>query len=267
LAYYTMTLQNQLAVLSIHLDPVLDDKSSLEKSQEDIKTKLTGLIANQSILHNNLTKIFTKVERLNTQVSILNGSIANALEGLAGAPELKNVPDKILKMSQELGQFGSRLTGIEAQVKAGQDDLVKVQNSLQELPSTFSKTSLIDEGIDKGFIHNLTSQFDEKLHNETSILDEKINTFAKNFKLLGTNLTEQIQKQELHASKSWKLLDRLNNDIQNVSAKAASNELISRNNQAQIAKLQLESTDKNQNIVKKDGEARSQNPDVQEPKA
>ena len=52
-------------------------------------------------------------------------------------------------MSQELGQFGSRLTGIEAQVKAGQDDLVKVQNSLQELPSTFSKTSLIDEGIDK----------------------------------------------------------------------------------------------------------------------
>ena len=63
------------------------------------------------------------------------------------------------------------------------------------------------------------------------------------------------------------MLDRLNNDIQNVSAKAASNELISRNNQAQIAKLQLESTDKNQNIVKKDGEARSQNPDVQEPKA
>ena len=55
----------------------------------------------------------------------------------------------------------------------------------------------------QGFIHNLTSQFDEKLHNETSILDEKINTFAENFKLLGMNLTEQIQKQELHASKSW----------------------------------------------------------------
>ena len=46
-------------------------------------------------------------------------------------------------------------------------------------------------------------QFDSKLQNQTARLDEKIDKAAENFNILGTNLTEQLQKQEIHAAKSW----------------------------------------------------------------
>ena len=49
----------------------------------------------------------------------------------------------------------------------------------------------------------MTLQFDSKLQNQTARLDEKIDKAAENFNILGTNLTEQLQKQEIHAAKSW----------------------------------------------------------------
>merc|ERR1712026_526486 len=66
LAYYTMTLQNQLAILSMHLDPVLDEKSTLEKDQENFSNQLSSLASNQSILQDNLTSIFLKIEALSS---------------------------------------------------------------------------------------------------------------------------------------------------------------------------------------------------------
>jgi len=237
LAYYTMTLQNQLAILTIHLDPVLDDKLTLKKSQEDMQNKLNSVVANQSILHDNLASIHSRVENLSSQVSLLNGSISSALANLANAPQLKDVPEKLVKLSQELGQFGSRLTGVESQVQETKGDLSKVQNTLKELPKISNDPNDATSQVDKSELHTLTLQFDSKLHNETVKLDEKIDSVTKNFNILGTNLTEQLQKQEIHAAKSWKLLDELNTNLQNVSAKAASNEIVSRNNQAEIAKL------------------------------
>lgn len=95
----------------------------------------------------------------------------------------------------------------------------------------------------------------ERIKNETLRLDAKIDLATTNFKILGTNLTEELQKQEIHASKSWvrpckllqprfltvmifqKLLEQLNTDIQNVSAKALSNELVSQANKNDIIKL------------------------------
>ena len=68
------------------------------------------------------------------KVSVLNGSISTALVNLANAPQLKEVPEKIVKLSQELGQFGSRLTGVESQVTGTKNDLSKVQDSLKKLP-------------------------------------------------------------------------------------------------------------------------------------
>lgn len=241
LAYYTMTLQNQLAILTIHLDPVLDEKSELKKIQEELQTKLNSVATNQSILQDNLASIYTKVENLSSQVSVLNGSISTALVNLANAPQLKEVPDKIVKLSQELGQFGSRLTGVESQVTGTKNDLSKVQDSLKKLPKKTSNNPDVatsNAQVDKPALDALTLQFDSKLHNQTARLDEKIDKAAENFNILATNLTEQLQKQEIHAAKSWKLLDELNTNVQNVSAKAASNELISRENQAEIAKLQ-----------------------------
>jgi hypothetical protein len=171
----------------------------------------------------------------------LNGSISTALVNLANAPQLKEVPEKIVKLSQELGQFGSRLTGVESQVTGTKNDLSKVQDSLKKLPKKTSNNPDVATSngqVDKPALDALTLQFDSKLHNQTARLDEKIDKAAENFNILGTNLTEQLQKQEIHAAKSWKLLDELNTNVQNVSAKAASNELISRENQAELAKLQ-----------------------------
>lgn len=237
LAYYTMTLQNQLAILTIHLDPVLDEKSELKKIQEELQTKLNSVATNQSILQDNLASIYTKVENLSSQVSVLNGSISTALVNLANAPQLKEVPEKIVKLSQELGQFGSRLTGVESQVTGTKNDLSKVQDSLKKTANN-PDVATSNAHVDKPALDALTLQFDSKLHNQTARLDEKIDKAAENFNILGTNLTEQLQKQEIHAAKSWKLLDELNTNVQNVSAKAASNELISRENQAELAKLQ-----------------------------
>jgi len=237
LAYYTMTLQNQLAILSIHLDPVLDDKSTLKKSQEEMQNKLNSVVANQSILHDNLSSIQNRMENLSNQVSILNGSISSALANLANAPELKDVPEKLVKFNEKLGQFGSHLTDVESQIKETKNDVLKVQDSFKELPKISNDPNDATSQVDKSELQTLTLQFDSKLHNETVKLDEKIDEATKNFKILGTNLTEQLQKQEIHAAKSWKFLEDLNTNLQNVSVKAASNELVSRNNQAEIAKL------------------------------
>jgi len=205
LAYYTMTLQNQLAILTIHLDPVLDDKLTLKKSQEDMQNKLNSVVANQSILHDNLASIHSRVENLSSQVSLLNGSISSALANLANAPQLKDVPEKLVKLSQELGQFGSRLTGVESQVQETKGDLSKVQNTLKELPKISNDPNDATSQVDKSELHTLAVQFDSKLHNETVKLDEKIDIVTKNFNILGTNLTEQNQAVGL-AKDLWLLM-------------------------------------------------------------
>ena len=102
-------------------------------------------------------------------------------------------------------------------------------------------------------------QLEEKMYNETTKMSFKVDEALDHFKIFGTNITEQLQKQEKRASKNWvspelnlnsyidnifcgfqKLLEQINNDLQNVSAKAASNELVSHANQVTIAKLQNE---------------------------
>lgn len=76
----------------------------------------------------------------------LNASISNALVTLAEAPQLKEVPDKVSKMRIELGQFGSRLTGIETDVQTTKDELSKVQTSL---PKTSNVAQADPKSLDK----------------------------------------------------------------------------------------------------------------------
>ena len=78
-----------------------------------------------------------------------NGSISSALANLANAPQLKDVPEKLVKLSQELGQFGSRLTGVESQVQETKGDLSKVQNTLKELPKISNDPNDATSQVDK----------------------------------------------------------------------------------------------------------------------
>ena len=82
-------------------------------------------------------------------MSLLNGSISSALANLANAPQLKDVPEKLVKLSQELGQFGSRLTGVESQVQETKGDLSKVQNTLKELPKISNDPNDATSQVDK----------------------------------------------------------------------------------------------------------------------
>jgi len=235
LAYYSMTLQNQLAVLSMHLDPVLDDKSALEKGQEQFGHQLTSLAKNQSILQDNLTSILVTIEVLTSQIMALNTSMTSILPSLSEAPKLKTIPSEISEIKKDLAQLGSQIIEIDGQVSKTTNDLHFVQQTLNSIPNQTKHQEL---NINQAALEKLNQNWDQKLLNQTSIMDAKIEDNNEKFKILASNLTEQIQRQELHSKKAWEVLETLTNNVQNVSAKAISNEMLSRANHAEIAKLQ-----------------------------
>jgi len=218
---------------------VLDDKISYEKNQENLQTRLSLLATNHSILRDNLTRIINKVDLLSSQMHSLNNSVASVLTSLANAPQLKSVPADIADLKREFGQFGSRLTDVETQTTSSSEELKKMQNIIKSMPNTSSKQMVNDEVLSQ-----IRLKLEDKVSNETSRLDGKIRSAVDKFKIVGTNLTEQLQKLEIRDQKSWKLLEQLTNDVQNISAKASSNEIVSRTNQAEIVKLKQEEMEK-----------------------
>merc|ERR1712141_59502 len=111
-----------------------------------------------------------------------------------------------------------------------------MQNIIKSMPNTSSKQMEV--------LSQIRLKLEDKVSNETSRLDGKIRSAVDKFKIVGTNLTEQLQKLEIRDQKSWKLLEQLTNDVQNISAKASSNEIVSRTNQAEIVKLKQEEMEK-----------------------
>lgn len=218
---------------------MLDDKISYEKNQENLQTRLSLLATNHSILRDNLTRIINKVDLLSSQMHSLNNSVASVLTSLANAPQLKSVPADIADLKREFGQFGSRLTDVETQTTSSSEELKKMQNIIKSMPNTSSKQMVNDEVLSQ-----IRLKLEDKVSNETSRLDGKIRSAVDKFKIVGTNLTEQLQKLEIRDQKSWKLLEQLTNDVQNISAKASSNEIVSRTNQADIVKLKQEEMEK-----------------------
>jgi len=231
LAYYTMTLQTQLAILRVNLEPVLEDKTGLETNQNNLQTRLSLLANNQSILTDNLTRIISQVEQLSAQMQTLNSSVKSVLTSLENAPQLKNVPTDISNLREEFGQIGSRLTDVEHGIK-NMDSLVKT------MPEISSKKVAIDDKDLQGIRDDLEG----RVLNETSKLEKKIDSASNKLKVVGTNLTEQLQKLEMRDQDNWKLLEQLNNDVQNISAKASSNKLINGQNLDEINKLKQEIT-------------------------
>eukprot|EP00093_Oithona_nana_P001729 01729.XXX_707_3867_1 [CDS] Oithona nana genome sequencing. len=238
LAYYSMTLQNQLAVLSMHLDPVLDEKSSLAKGQEQFGNQLTSLAKNQSILQDNLTSILVTIEALTSQIKALNTSMTSVLPSLSEGPKLKTIPSEISEIKKDLAQLGSQIIEIDSQVSKTTNDLHVVHQTLNSIPNQTNQ----ELNINQAALEKLSKYWNQKLLNETSIMDDKIEENNGKFKIVAANLTEQIQRQELHSKNAWELLETLNNNVQNVSAKAISNEMLSRANHAKIAKLEEENS-------------------------
>jgi len=238
LAYYSMTLQNQLAVLSMHLDPVLDEKSSLAKGQEQFGNQLTSLAKNQSILQDNLTSILVTIEALTSQIKALNTSMTSVLPSLSEGPKLKTIPSEISEIKKDLAQLGSQIIEIDSQVSKTTNDLHVVHQTLNSIPNQTNQ----ELNINQAALEKLSKYWNQKLLNETSIMDDKIEENNGKFKIVAANLTEQIQRQELHSKNAWELLETLNNNVQNVSAKATSNEMLSRANHAKIAKLEEENS-------------------------
>ena len=52
-------------------------------------------------------------------------------------------------------------------------------------------------------LNQIRAKFEDKVSNETLKLDMKIQSATDNFQILGTNLTEQLQRLEMREEKSW----------------------------------------------------------------
>merc|ERR1712018_940548 len=196
--------------------------------------QLSSLAKNQSILQDNLTSILLQIEALTSQITALNTSVTKVLPSLSEAPKLKTIPGDISEIKKDLAQLGSQILEINGEVTKTTDDLHLVHQTLNSIPNQTSQ----ELNIKPAALEKLSKYWNQKLLNETSILEAKIDDTNGKFKILAANLTEQIQKQELHSKNAWELLETLNNNVQNISAKATSNEMLSRANQAEIAKLQ-----------------------------
>ena len=73
------------------------------------------------------------------------------------------------------------------------------QVSLQRRGEGYPKYILYVRNVSLKFSNSLA----KKLLNETSIMDDKIEENNGKFKIVAANLTEQIQRQELHSKNAW----------------------------------------------------------------
>ena len=178
---------------------VLDEKSSLEKGQEQFGNQLSALAKNQSILQDNLTSILVQIEALTSQITALNTSVTKVLPSLSEAPKLKTIPGDISEIKKDLAQLGSQILEINGEVTKTTDDLHLVHQTLNSIPNQTSQ----ELNIKPAALEKLSKYWNQKLLNETSILEAKIDDTNGKFKILAANLTEQIQKQELHSKNAW----------------------------------------------------------------
>ena len=126
------------------------------------------------------------------------------MASLADAPLLKTVPEDMTEIKKNIALLGSRLTGIETQVSTSANDVQKVQQTLEALPKQEDDQAL---PLDKVALENLKLQLEEKMYNDTTKMSFKVDEALDHFKIFGTNITEQLQKQEKRASKNWVSLE------------------------------------------------------------
>lgn len=172
----------------------------MEKGQEQFGHQLTSLAKNQSILQDNLTSILVTIEVLTSQIMALNTSMTSILPSLSEAPKLKTIPSEISEIKKDLAQLGSQIIEIDGQVSKTTNDLHFVQQTLNSIPNQTNHQEL---NINQAALEKLNQNWDQKLLNQTSIMDAKIEDNNEKFKILASNLTEQIQRQELHSKKAW----------------------------------------------------------------
>ena len=172
----------------------------MEKGQEQFGHQLTSLAKNQSILQDNLTSILVTIEVLTSQIMALNTSMTSILPSLSEAPKLKTIPSEISEIKKDLAQLGSQIIEIDGQVSKTTNDLHFVQQTLNSIPNQTNHQEL---NINQAALEKLNQNWNQKLLNQTSIMDAKIEDNNEKFKILASNLTEQIQRQELHSKKAW----------------------------------------------------------------
>jgi hypothetical protein len=152
-------------------------------------------------------------------------------------------------VQNKVAQFGSRLTDLETQFDKSETDLKSDLNELKHnLAKDYKKASEThsDDKIDLDSDTSLPGGSEiipinpvngtgfEQLNGRLKSLDTRVVNLDARLTFVGTNLTEQLQRQEERASKSWKLLGDLQDDIQNVSAKAYSNDVRYQNTQKHL---------------------------------
>ena len=171
----------------------------MEKGQEQFGHQLTSLAKNQSILQDNLTSILVTIEALTSQIKALNTSMTSVLPSLSEGPKLKTIPSEISEIKKDLAQLGSQIIEIDSQVSKTTNDLHVVHQTLNSIPNQTNQ----ELNINQAALEKLSKYWNQKLLNETSIMDDKIEENNGKFKIVAANLTEQIQRQELHSKNAW----------------------------------------------------------------
>ena len=125
----------------------------------------------------------------------------NVLPSLSEAPALKTMPSEISEIKKDLAQQGSHILEIDGQVSKTTADLQQIHQSLNSIPNTTIEQQEL--ALNQAVLDKLSHYWNQKLTNETSKLGGKLDESNDKFKILATNLTEQLQKQELHSKKAW----------------------------------------------------------------
>ena len=127
----------------------------------------------------------------------------SVLPSLSEAPALKTIPSEISEIKKDLAQLGSQIIEIDGQVSKTTTDLQQVHQTLNSIPNPKTMTEDQKVSVNQAILDKLSKYWNQKLVNETTKLSGKMEESNDKFKILASNLTEQIQKQELHSKKAW----------------------------------------------------------------
>eukprot|EP00096_Caligus_rogercresseyi_P013064 TRINITY_DN5721_c0_g1_i2.p1 TRINITY_DN5721_c0_g1~~TRINITY_DN5721_c0_g1_i2.p1 ORF type:complete len:201 (-),score=45.75 TRINITY_DN5721_c0_g1_i2:248-850(-) len=171
-------------------------------------TTIQEIIANQSLLSNDITLLTNLYHNCSSHIHKLDSSLRTLMKTLDSAPELKTLPKDMEDAQKNLAKFGSALTNLESRVSGLETELThNVAEMAQSLNKTLSKRN--DEEFD--------SMVRVVVQERLQPLKEEIKQLDANRRIFASNITQQLKNQEVSFAQNLELMKQLEDEMRNSS--------------------------------------------------
>eukprot|EP00096_Caligus_rogercresseyi_P013063 TRINITY_DN5721_c0_g1_i1.p1 TRINITY_DN5721_c0_g1~~TRINITY_DN5721_c0_g1_i1.p1 ORF type:complete len:333 (-),score=63.12 TRINITY_DN5721_c0_g1_i1:248-1246(-) len=205
-----------LVIFAVHLHSqiiniqkaIVEERKFANDNHHRMHTTIQEIIANQSLLSNDITLLTNLYHNCSSHIHKLDSSLRTLMKTLDSAPELKTLPKDMEDAQKNLAKFGSALTNLESRVSGLETELThNVAEMAQSLNKTLSKRN--DEEFD--------SMVRVVVQERLQPLKEEIKQLDANRRIFASNITQQLKNQEVSFAQNLELMKQLEDEMRNSS--------------------------------------------------